>query len=146
MTDYYKRAHTPSYERMAATPETTVVNVKVGSIRPAYQNLKEWMKDPNHVYIGRAGIVFVPTEDGGKERWPKKDSPWCNPFKIDKWATREDVIREYRSYIKAKIQDEGLNIEDLRGKMLGCWCKPEACHGDVLLELLNEAETGSSSE
>jgi hypothetical protein len=26
--------------------------------------------------------------------------------------------------------------EEFRGKVLGCWCKPEACHGDVLIELI----------
>ena len=26
--------------------------------------------------------------------------------------------------------------QHLKGKKLGCWCKPECCHGDVLVELL----------
>lgn len=26
-------------------------------------------------------------------------------------------------------------LPELKGR-LGCWCKPEACHGDVLVELL----------
>jgi len=29
-------------------------------------------------------------------------------------------------------------LEKLRGKILGCWCKPKACHGDVIIELLDE--------
>jgi hypothetical protein len=28
------------------------------------------------------------------------------------------------------------SIEPLRGKTLGCWCKPLPCHGDVIVELL----------
>lgn len=31
----------------------SVVNVKVGNIRPKYSNLREWMEDPTNVYIGR---------------------------------------------------------------------------------------------
>ncbi len=27
-----------------------------------------------------------------------------------------------------------------RGKALGCWCKPEPCHGDVLVELVTMVE------
>lgn len=27
-------------------------------------------------------------------------------------------------------------IETLRGKILGCWCCPLECHGEVLLEIL----------
>jgi hypothetical protein len=25
-------------------------------------------------------------------------------------------------------------LGELRGKVLGCWCKPALCHGDVLAE------------
>ena len=25
----------------------------------------------------------------------------------------------------------------MKGKNLGCWCNPEPCHGDVLLELID---------
>ncbi|MGD9564460.1 MAG: DUF4326 domain-containing protein [Pyrinomonadaceae bacterium] len=28
-------------------------------------------------------------------------------------------------------------MEELRGKVLGCWCSPKVCHGDVLARLLN---------
>jgi len=24
---------------------------------------------------------------------------------------------------------------ELRGRTIACWCKPEACHGDILAEL-----------
>jgi Domain of unknown function (DUF4326) len=27
---------------------------------------------------------------------------------------------------------------ELKGKKLGCWCKPNACHGNVLIELADE--------
>jgi hypothetical protein len=26
---------------------------------------------------------------------------------------------------------------ELRHKILGCWCHPKACHGDVLAEIAN---------
>ena len=29
-------------------------------------------------------------------------------------------------------------LDELEGKVLGCWCKPKSCHGDVLLELLTQ--------
>jgi len=28
-------------------------------------------------------------------------------------------------------------LPELRGKVLGCWCAPKACHGDVLVSLAN---------
>lgn len=112
---------------------TTVVNVKVKHIRPKYNNLKEWCNDPNNVYIGRRGIVFI---DG--QRWPKHDSVWANPFK-DKNESREQIINRYKKYILNRLNTEPHLIDQLKllkGKNLGCWCKPEKCHGDVLIELL----------
>ena len=114
--------------------KTKVVNVKVANIRPEYDNLEEWMNDPNNVYIGRRGIVFI-----DKVRYPKQDSIWCNPFKIDKTHTREQVIQQYKEYIVEKIKTDELQDElmELNGRNLGCWCKPEPCHGDVLVRLIN---------
>lgn len=115
---------------------TTVCNVKVKNIRPEYDNLKEWIADSNNIYIGRKGIVFV---DG--ERFPKYDSIWANPYKIDTNNDRKSVLKKYKKYIKAKLdQDEDLivKLKKLQGKNLGCWCHPEACHGDILVELMDE--------
>jgi hypothetical protein len=33
-------------------------------------------------------------------------------------------------------------IPELKGKRLGCWCKPDACHGDVLIELVEGRRIG----
>ena len=113
----------------------SVCNVKVLHIRPKHQDLKQWCEDPDNVYIGRRGIVFI-----DKVRYPAKDSIYANPYKVSKNLTREDSIRMYRDYIIKKISSGEIDIEPLRGKNLGCWCKPEACHGDVLLELLESDE------
>lgn len=113
---------------------TKVVNVRVKSIRPKYDNLKSWIDDSDsNVYIGRKGIVFI---DG--ERYPKHDSMWANPFKVTDNDTRENVLDKYEKYIIAKIRKENLvdQLLKLKGKNLGCWCKPEACHGDILLKLI----------
>ena len=74
-------------------------------------------RDPYDVYIGRG-------------------SKWGNPFRIGIDGTREDVIKQYRDWIKT--QPHLLNsLEELRGKTLGCFCSPQACHGDILVELFN---------
>ena len=47
----------------------------------------------------------------------------------------------YKDYISTKLAEEPTLVEelmDLKGKTLGCWCKPESCHGDVLLDLIEE--------
>lgn len=129
--------------------ETNVVCVKVADIRPKYNDLKQWAEDPNNVYIGRKGVVFVTDISENKTRYPLHDSMWANPFKIMGTTTRETVIEQYREYILNKIQKGEISLNDLeslRGKTLGCWCKEKGqdvpCHGDVLLELLELNKQG----
>lgn len=64
-----------------------------------------------------------------------RPSKWGNPFVSGRDGDRKEVIDKYRSYIMNNY--ELLNsLEELRGKKLGCFCKPLACHGDVLVDLL----------
>ncbi len=114
---------------------TSVINCKVKYIRPQYNDLEEWTKDENNVYIGRGGVVFIK----GK-RFPSKPSPFCNPFVIGKNGSRDEVLIKYEEYIKEKLKDPSFKEEllKLKGKKLGCWCKPEKCHGDILLKFINK--------
>lgn len=68
-----------------------------------------------------------------------RPSQWGNPFKIGIHGTREEVVAKYREWI---LNGDGQylldEIDDLYGKTLGCYCKPEDCHGDVLLEIIEE--------
>ncbi len=67
-------------------------------------------------------------------------SKWGNPFVIGKDGSRSEVIAKYEAWIKT--QPELLAaLPELKGKRLGCWCAPLACHGDVLARL---AEGGES--
>jgi len=112
----------------------SVVNCRVKNIRPDYQNLKEWMRDDDNIYIGRAGVVFI---DG--QRYPKRSSAFCNPYKIGAHGTRTSVLKKYRTYIKARLESEPDLVDELismAGKNLGCWCAPEPCHGHILLRLI----------
>jgi len=65
-----------------------------------------------------------------------RPSKWGNPFAIGKDSTREQVIAKYRHWL---ISQTALiaALPELKGKTLGCWCAPQACHGDVLAELAN---------
>lgn len=83
-------------------------------------------REPYDVYIGRA----VP-------RLGLSQSKWANPFRIGKDGTREECIAKYREYLLSR-PDLLEDLEELRGKVLGCWCKPAPCHGDVLVEFLEK--------
>lgn len=96
-------------------------------------------KEPYDIYIGR-GV--------------KTNSKWSNPYThkdLEKTkakfqvSSRKEAIEEYEKY----LNESGLinDIEELRGKILGCWCcnspcdgseKTFVCHGQVLCKILNE--------
>lgn len=60
-----------------------------------------------------------------------RPSKWGNPFTIGKDGSREEVISKYEAYIMSR-PDLFKALSELEGKTLGCWCKPLACHGDIL--------------
>jgi len=69
-----------------------------------------------------------------------RPSKWGNPFSIGRDGSRSQVIQKYRDWIVH--QDELLDsLHELRGKRLGCWCKPKDCHGDVLVKLIEHMES-----
>lgn len=78
-------------------------------------------KEPFDVYIGRP-------------------SKWGNPFKIGIDGSREDVIGNYRQWILANQELMAKLPLELKGKTLGCWCRPNPCHGDVLVELADKTK------
>ncbi len=60
-----------------------------------------------------------------------------NPFIIGRDGTREEVVEKYRKWVPT--QEKIMNsLYKLYNKRLGCHCKPKACHGDVLVELIND--------
>jgi hypothetical protein len=70
--------------------------------------------------------------------WKLATSKWANPFKVSDDLPRAMAVESYRRLMIERIHADPNwidNLHALRGKKLGCWCAPEACHGDVLKEL-----------
>jgi hypothetical protein len=84
-------------------------------------------KEPYDVYIGRGskwGCPFTII----------KDRPTLAKEIVD---TKEEALAKYKEYVLASPELME-SLDELEGKTLGCFCKPEKCHGDVLLELLTQ--------
>lgn len=82
-------------------------------------------QSPYDVYIGRG-----------------RGSVWGNPFThiTDRHtlaqfvvADREAAVAAFRAWLPTQPQLMA-RLRELKGKRLGCWCHPLACHGDVLAE------------
>lgn len=75
-----------------------------------------------------------------------RGSKWGNPFTHikDKSTkaefivdTRTEAISKYKEWISN--QPDLLNaLNELKDKRLGCFCKPKSCHGDILVQLIEE--------
>jgi hypothetical protein len=66
-----------------------------------------------------------------------RGSFWGNPFPITNTSDRATVIAKYRVHLHDQIKRGEVTITDLQelnNKTLGCFCKPQACHGDVIVE------------
>jgi hypothetical protein len=76
----------------------------------------------------------------GRRQWCGKEvfeaSPWANPFSVKRWG-RQGAIKRSEEKLPGK-PDLLPRHPELEGKILACWCKPKACHGDVLLRLIEE--------
>lgn len=92
-------------------------------------------KDSFDVYIGRGrGDGHILNTEIGERGW------LGNPFPVDEHG-RVQCIERFRKEFEARLDDDEEfreAVEDLRGETLGCWCKPKACHGDVIVEYLEE--------
>ncbi len=71
-----------------------------------------------------------------------RPSKWGNPFSYKEgtqaqWRAedRADSIAKYRDWV-VKQPKLMASLHELEGKVLGCWCAPLPCHGDVLVELI----------
>ena len=85
-------------------------------------------KEIYDVYIGRPGF-------------------WGNPFSFKegtlaefKVSSREECVSEYEKWLLNQPELIEKVKKELKGKILGCWCAPQACHGDILIKIANEEE------
>lgn len=107
--------------RLVSINITRVINIKR---EPEYKGLKSTAE---YEYIGRG-------------------SYWGNPYSMfEDGEDRDEVIRKYKyDFDFEKFPNkEKKEVYKLAGKRLGCFCKPNSCHGDVLADFLNSLDDGN---
>lgn len=72
-----------------------------------------------------------------------RGTPWGNPIYLrkDTKVERAKVLAAFRELVNSGYFGPGFKDRvkrELKGKVLGCWCSPKACHGDVLAEIADE--------
>jgi hypothetical protein len=65
-----------------------------------------------------------------------KKSKWANPFSVKKYGL-DKCLELYENYLINNVELMN-SLNELEGKILGCWCAPNRCHGDILIKLINK--------
>jgi hypothetical protein len=68
-----------------------------------------------------------------------RGSAWGNPFIMDTDGTRDEVCDWYEEHYMPYKKSLNDKIKNLKGKILGCHCYPNRCHGETLIKLLHES-------
>jgi hypothetical protein len=108
------------------------------------RNDRKFGDRPNEIYVGRRTGRF-------------QEHTLGNPFRISKSQNREQVIVQYRVRAVRMIEYAGSfmpdpvatsfiealselrELEEAHGTIrLGCWCHPQACHADVIKEMIEQ--------
>jgi hypothetical protein len=80
------------------------------------ENVVHCKRDKYDVYIGRPG-------------------KWGNPIPLKDNADEKEryaVICEYVAWLNQQPGLVDQARQELKGKVLGCWCAPKLCHGNIL--------------
>jgi hypothetical protein len=93
-------------------------------------------RSPYDVYVGRGCCPNTGRPgEWGNPFSHKPDS--AAQFKVD---TVEEAVENYNDWVLGQPELVAKIKRELRGKILGCWCKhrgDELCHGDVLARIAN---------
>ena len=84
-------------------------------------------------------LIAIATQEGLYVRVDRR-TVWGNPFILGKDGCRNTVIEKYANYL-TKNPSLKNKSQDLRGKLLGCWCYPEDCHASALIKWLELGST-----
>lgn len=74
-----------------------------------------------------------------------RGSAFGNPYAVGVDGDRDEVIRKFEyDFHRGLLTDRAtgvdlkeLALQQLKGKRLGCHCKPAACHGEVIAQFVN---------
>lgn len=126
-----------------------IVTRAVEQVRPEY----EWTEDElERKAIVEAGGTVVANMHQDTDRalltWARKtdrfvridrSSHWGNPFEMGPDGDRDTVCDSYEIFFPRKYSLHN-RLDELKGKVLGCWCYPSRCHGMYLIAKAEEAD------
>ena len=101
------------------------------------------MKSTQQHMLGIAPLV-VHCRKAQYDVYVGRPGPFGNPFSwkdgtLAVWKTTQDgCLPAYEAWLLSQPELVARVKRELRSKVLGCWCKPGPCHGDILARIANE--------
>lgn len=128
------------------TPSPSSAGASASQCRVAHVRDSAQFPPGTTAYIGRAMPGGMP------------GSPWQNPARLGTDGSRAEVLRRYQTHLAGLLlpRDESkaercradaaqTQFRLLQGKTLLCWCRPRACHGDVIVQALDALIQGGEA-
>jgi hypothetical protein len=137
----YEKAQEIATEENNGRLTEAIVTRAVEEVKPEY----EWSQSElERKAVVEAGGTVVANMHQDSDRallhWAKttgrfaridRNSDWGNPFEMPADGDRDTVCDSYEIFFARKFSLHSC-ITELEGKVLGCWCYPQRCHGDFL--------------
>lgn len=138
----YTKAQDIAKEENKGKLTEAIVTRAVEAVKPEY----EWSQSElERKAIAEAGGTVVANMHQDSDRallhWAKstnrftridRSSDWGNPFEMPADGDRDTVCDSYEIFFPRKFSLHN-RLDELAGKVLGCWCYPQRCHGDYLV-------------
>ncbi len=149
LNDAYSKAQDIAKGENQGKLTEAIVARAVEQVRPEY----EWTEDElNRKAIVESGGTVVANMHQDTDRalltWARKtdrfvridrSSDWGNPFEMGPDGDRNTVCDSYEIFFPRKFSLHN-RLDELRGKVLGCWCYPARCHGMYLADKIKEVD------
>tara|TARA_R100001463_G_scaffold55370_3_gene106880 strand:- start:291 stop:1082 length:792 start_codon:yes stop_codon:yes gene_type:complete len=124
-----------------------IVTRAVEQVRPEYEWTEDELKRKAIVEAGGTVVANMHQEtDRALLTWARKTdrfvridrtSDWGNPFEMGPDGDRGTVCESYEIFFPRKFSLHN-RLNELRGKVLGCWCYPARCHGMFLTAIIEQ--------
>ena len=126
-----------------------IVTRAVEQVKPEYEWTEDELKRKAIVESGGTVVANMHQDtDRALLLWARKtdrfvridrNTEWGNPFEMGKDGDRDTVCDSYEIFFPRKFSLHN-RLDELKGKVLGCWCYPARCHGMYLAAKVEEVD------
>jgi hypothetical protein len=153
LNDAYTKAQEIAKDENQGKLTEAIVTRAVEVVKPDYEWSESELERKKIVESGGTVVANMHQEtDRALLAWARKtdrflridrQSDWGNPFELGADGDRDTVCDSFEIFFPRKFSLHN-RLDELKGKVLGCWCYPQRCHGDHLIVLSSGEEINAS--